>query len=133
VPVVSRFSNLSEQRLSTCDERLQRILREAIKQVDLTVICGHRTRDEQDDAFRRGASTKRWPLSKHNRLPSLAVDIAPYPVDWKDTARFARLAGYIERIAHEQGVPIRWGGDWDQDGRTTDERLIDMPHLELVE
>lgn len=128
-----QFSKLSAQRLSTCDERLQRLLREAIQRVDFTVLCGHRERDEQDDAFRRGASTKRWPMSKHNRMPSVAVDIAPYPVDWKDTARFARLAGYIERIAHEQGVSIRWGGDWDQDGRTNDERLIDMPHLEIVE
>lgn len=127
-----RFSNLSEQRLATCDEQLQRILREAIRHVDFTVICGYRTQEEQDDAFRRGASTKRWPLSKHNRVPSVAVDIAPYPVDWKDTARFARLAGYIERIAHEQGVTIRWGGDFNQDGRTRDETFIDMPHLELV-
>jgi peptidoglycan L-alanyl-D-glutamate endopeptidase CwlK len=128
-----RFSNLSEQRLATCDDRLQGILREAIKHVDFTVICGYRGQEDQDDAFRRGASTKRWPFSKHNKLPSPAVDIAPFPVDWKDTARFARLAGYIERVAHEQGVSIRWGGDWDQDGRTTDERLIDMPHLEIVE
>jgi peptidoglycan L-alanyl-D-glutamate endopeptidase CwlK len=127
-----RLSNLSEQRLATCDERLQRLLREAIQHVDFTVLCGYRDRDEQDDAFRRGASTKRWPMSKHNRVPSVAVDVAPYPVDWKDTARFARLAGYIERIAHEQGVSIRWGGDFDGDGRTSGERFIDMPHLEIV-
>jgi peptidoglycan L-alanyl-D-glutamate endopeptidase CwlK len=128
-----RFSNLSEQRLATCDERLQRILQEAIKHVDFTVICGHRDQEEQDDAFRTGRSKARWPLSKHNRLPSVAVDVAPYPVDWQDTARFARLAGYIERIADEMGVQIRWGGDWDGDGRTRDERFIDMPHIELVE
>lgn len=126
------FSKQSEQRLSTCDERLQRVLREAIKHVDFTVMCGHRTQDEQDEAFRLGRSKARWPQSKHNGLPSLAVDIAPYPVDWQDTARFARLAGYIERIAHEQGVRIRWGGDWDQDGWTSDEQFIDMPHIEVI-
>ena len=127
------FSKISEQRLATCDQRLQAILREAIQHVDFSVLCGHRGRDEQEEAYRTGKSKARWPNSKHNTLPSVAVDVAPYPVDWKDTARFARLAGYLERIAQEQGVRIRWGGDWDMDGRTNDERFIDMPHIELVD
>lgn len=127
-----RFGNLSEQRLATCDERLQRLLREVIKEVDITVLCGHRTKEEQDDAVRRGASTKLWPLSKHNRLPSMAVDIAPYPINWNDTARFARMIGYVERVAWELKIPIRWGGDWNQNGHTKDERLVDMPHIELI-
>jgi peptidoglycan L-alanyl-D-glutamate endopeptidase CwlK len=42
------------------------------------------------------------------------------------------LVGYIERIAEGMNIPIRWGGDWDQDGRTADEKFIDMPHLELI-
>lgn len=127
------FSRLSEQRLATCDARLQALLREAIKHVDFTVICGYRSQEEQEDAFRTGRSKVRYPNSKHNTLPSSAVDIAPYPIDWKDTARFARLAGYLERIAHEQGIRIRWGGDWDGDFATADERFIDMPHFEIVE
>jgi len=135
-----QFSQLSEQRLSTCDERLQRLLREAIKQVDFVVLCGHRNEEEQEDAFRRGTTTKRWPNSKHNRSPSVAVDIAPYfpgiKIDWKDLPAFARLAGYIQRIADEQGVKIRWGADWDGDWRTAghdpDERFIDGPHIELT-
>ncbi len=127
------FSKISAQRLSTCDPRLQALLREAIKHVDFSVLCGHRGVEEQEEAYRTGKSKARWPNSKHNTLPSVAVDVAPYPVDWQDTARFARLAGYLERIAHEQGIAIRWGGDWDRDGRTNDERFIDMPHIELVD
>lgn len=127
------FSTLSEQRLATCDPRLQAILKEAIRHVDFTVLCGFRGPDEQEDAYRTGRSKVRWPNSKHNRKPSVAVDLAPYPVDWTDTARFARLAGYIERIAHEQGVKLRWGGDFDMDGRTAGEKLVDMPHLEIIE
>lgn len=125
------FSKLSAERLATCDERLQRILNEAIKRVDFTVICGHRDEEAQEEAFRLNRSKVRWPMSKHNRLPSLAVDVAPYPIDWKDTARFARLAGYIERVAHEQGVTIRWGGDFNGNWRS-DDKFIDMPHLEIV-
>jgi len=127
------FSALSEQRLASCDPRLQAILKEAIRHVDFTIMCGFRGPDEQEDAYRTGRSKVRWPNSKHNRKPSVAVDLAPYPVDWTDTARFARLAGYIERIAHEQGVKLRWGGDFDMDGRTAGEKLVDMPHLEIIE
>ncbi len=127
------FSTLSEARLATCDPRLQAILKEAIRHVDFTIMCGFRGPDEQEDAYRTGRSKVRWPNSKHNRRPSVAVDLAPFPVDWTDTARFARLAGYIERIAHEQGVKLRWGGDFDMDGRTAGEKLVDMPHLEIVE
>lgn len=127
-----KFSALSEQRLSTCHPFLQELLREAIKYRDFTVICGHRGQEEQEEAYRLGRSKVRWPQSRHNKLPSTAVDIAPYPVDWQDTARFARLFGYVERIAEEKDIKIRWGGDWDQDGKTADERLIDMPHIELV-
>lgn len=127
------FSKLSLAKLQTCHPALQELLQEAIKQEDFTVLCGHRNENEQEDAVRTKHSTQHWPNSKHNAIPSLAVDIAPYPVDWQDTARFARLAGYIERIAWEKAIPIRWGGDWNNNGRTKDERLIDMPHLELVE
>ena len=130
------FSNLSEQRLSTCDPRLQAIFREVIKEYDCSILCGHRGQDEQDEAFSTGRSTKKWPDSKHNSQPSIAVDAAPYfigiKIDWKDTAAFARFAGYVERVAHEQGVKIRWGGDWNQNRRTADETFIDMPHFELV-
>jgi len=127
-----KFSALSEQRLATCDHRLQMVLREAIKYVDFTVMCGHRGKQDQEDAFRLGRSKVRWPKSKHNTLPSLAVDIAPYPVDWNDTTRFARLAGYVERIAHELNIKLRWGGDFNGNWRS-DDAFVDMPHIEIVE
>jgi hypothetical protein len=127
------FSKRSRSRLETCDERLQELLSEAIKQVDFSVLCGFRNEADQEAAYVEGASTKQWPDSKHNRSPSPAVDVAPYPVDWNDPARFARLFGYIERIAHEKGIKIRWGADWNQNWRTKDERLVDMPHIEIVE
>lgn len=128
-----QFSKLSEQRLATCDPRLQAIAREAIKYVDFTIVCGHRDQEEQDDAFRRGLSKLKWPLSKHNAMPSKAFDFAPYPVDWNDKLRFARMFGLIECIAKQQGVSIRWGGDFSSDGRSADEQFIDLPHIELVE
>lgn len=130
---MANFSESSKKRLATCDDRLQKLMNEVIKYQDFTVLCGHRGKEEQDDAFRTGASTKRWPDSKHNRNPSPAIDVAPYPVDWNDKARFARLVGFIECIAMQQGLKLRWGGDWNGNMRTTDEKFVDMPHLEIVE
>ena len=131
-----RFSAISRSRLNTCHPLLQEICNEAIKHVDLSILCGHRDKDAQDAAFRENRSTVRWPQSNHNRLPSLAVDVGPYiagvGIDWDDLAAFARLAGYLERIADEKGIAIRWGGDWNQNNRTKDERFVDMPHIELV-
>ena len=129
---MSSFGAKSLERLATCDPRLQELLKVAITHVDFTVLCGHRTEVEQNEAFAQKHSTVRWPNSKHNSLPAIAVDVAPFPIDWNDTARFARLAGYIERIADEKGIAIRWGGDWNGNWRTLDERFIDMPHIELV-
>lgn len=134
------LGKLSTERLATCHPDLQRLLREvdrrlgASKALDFTVVCGHRGQKEQDEAFnaKPQRSTKRWPDSKHNKLPSLAVDVAPYPTFWGDEASFARLAGYIEAVADELGIPIRWGGDWNGNGRTEDERFVDLPHLELA-
>lgn len=130
------FSKMSEIRFATLDPRLQNILREAIKTVDFTILCGHRGEEEQNEAFQRGTSKLKYPHSKHNPLPSQAVDLAPWfpdiKIDWKDSKAFARLAGYIQRIADEQGTKIRWGGDWDGDWRSLDERFIDLPHFELV-
>jgi len=60
------------------------------------------------------------------------MDIAPYPIDWKDLERFYVLAGVIMACAHEEGVKIRWGGDWDSDGDYHDSSFIDLPHFELV-
>lgn len=132
------FSRRSKKNLVTCDQRLQRILREAIKHVDFSVLAGHRNQEDQNEAFRTGHSTKRWPYSEHNSRPSLAVDIAPWlgpevRIDWEDLAAFARLAGYLERIADEQGVRLRWGGDWNQNYRTKDERFVDAGHFELLD
>lgn len=127
-----KFSKISLRRLETCHPSLQELCQEVIVHVDFSVLCGYRNEEEQEQAVREGKSRVHYPDSKHNQMPSLAVDVAPYPVDWNDPARFARLYGHFERIAFQRRIPIRWGGDWNNNFRTKDERLIDMPHIELV-
>ncbi len=128
----------SRARLATCHPKLQRLVEETMRRLDrrrtfdFSVKCGHRGQAAQEQAVRDGASTKHYPDSLHNRLPSVAVDLAPYPTDYGDPAAFARLAGYVLAVADDLDIEIRWGGDWDQDGRSNDERLMDAPHFELT-
>ena len=117
------FSSKSQGKLNSCHEKLQVICNEAIKITDFTVLCGHRNEIEQNKVYESGNSEVRWPRSKHNSHPSMAVDIAPYPIDWNDTERFARLAGVMDAIAFKYGVKLKWGGDF--------ESLKDMPHFQI--
>lgn len=131
------FSEASKAQLDTLDGRLRRVLERAIRYYDFSVLEGHRGEDAQNRAFAKGLSQVQWPNGKHNKKPSLAVDIAPYPIDWSEKSaaveRFAFLAGVVMACAKEEGVKIRWGGDWDVDGDTRDERFRDRPHFELVD
>ena len=128
-----RFGVKSAERLATCDVRLQEILNEAIKIVDFSVICGHRDKEAQNMAYYEGKSKLQYPDSKHNTNPSEAVDVAPYPIDWNDTERFAHLIGILRGIAHTKGYKLRVGIDWDMDGDIRDHSFMDYPHIEIVD
>jgi len=127
------FSQRSLTKLTTVDYRLTKILNIAIRYVDFTVLEGHRSAARQQKMYEAGKSKLQFPHSMHNRQPSCAVDIAPYPIDWLDLERFAHLAGVIKGIGLSKGIRIRWGGDWDMDGELNDNRFNDLPHLELID
>jgi hypothetical protein len=117
------FGKTSKERLATCHPDIQRLMNEVIKRVDITILCGHRGEVEQNAAFKNHTSQLKWPRGKHNKTPALAVDIAPYPVDWDDEPGFYSLAVIVKCIAMELKIPIKWGGDW--------ESFKDLPHYEL--
>jgi peptidoglycan LD-endopeptidase CwlK len=126
------FGTRSKANLSTCHVELQRLFHEVIKHADCTVIQGHRTQAEQDECFQKGTTQVIWPNSKHNSVPSLAADVCPYPIDWTDRERFAHFAGIVLGVASQLGIAVRWGGDWNRDGVTRNERFFDGPHFELT-
>lgn len=135
------LSETSKRRLSTVDPRLAAVVEDVAGRMPILVVCGHRTQAEQDDVVRRKMSKTPWPRSKHNSMPSLAVDLAPLKgkaIDWSDAAAFVAMAKAVRQAAAARGVAIRWGGDWDRDGLTRadgdrDERFVDLPHFEIVE
>jgi peptidoglycan LD-endopeptidase CwlK len=127
-----KFSARSQSRLNTCHPDLIRLFEAVIGDGhDCTIIEGHRGQEAQDEAFRTGRSKKQWPNGKHNSTPSQAVDVMPFPIDWSDRPRLEAFAKVVFAKAKELGVAIRWGGDWDQDGLSSDERFFDGPHWEL--
>ena len=131
------YSKTSKRRLSTCHKDLQKVFNFVIKYIDCSIVCGHRGQIEQDDAFDGGFSKLIYPFSKHNKLPSMAVDCIPYPTKWTDMDAMQVLGGFIMGVAsmmYEKGEIthlIRWGHDWDMDNDYGDQTFIDAPHYEL--
>lgn len=126
------FSETSNRRLSTCHPILQDIFGEVVKHFDCSILEGHRVKEKQDLYKRTGQSKVAWPNSRHNDIPSLAVDAAPYPIDWEDRERFSYFAGFVKGVAAAKGYAIRWGGDWNSDTEVKDNSFDDLPHFELV-
>ena len=111
-----RFGKTSKRRLATCHEDLQEILNEVIKYFDCSVLCGHRGKADQNKAYESGHSKVKWPNGRHNKKPSIAVDVAVM----------------VMGIAKAKGIGLRWGGDWDQDTEVKDNGFDDLPHFELT-
>ena len=130
---MARFGKKSLERLKTLDLRLQQLLHEAIQIMDLTILEGHRNEESQEDFFNRGLTEVHYPDSKHNLTPSMAVDIAPFPINWEELDRFYFLAGVMMAVAHKNKTPIKFGGDWNQDYRFSSEKFKELVHFELME
>jgi peptidoglycan L-alanyl-D-glutamate endopeptidase CwlK len=122
------FGKTSLARLETCHPDLQKICHELIKELNVSIICGHRDKEAQDFAYAHGFSKAKWPESKHNSLPSHAVDIAPWSdkvngIDWTDAEAFDLMLKYVVEIAERLNIKIRLGRDF---------KFRDVDHIELV-
>ncbi len=125
------YSQKSLKQLYSCHSQLQILFFEIIRHYDCTILEGHRSEERQDELYRVGQSKVEYPDSKHNTIPSMAVDVAPYPIDWNDTKRFYHFAGFVIATAKQLGLDIRWGGDWDSDNDLDDQTFMDLVHFEL--
>jgi len=119
-----KFGKRSKERLRGIDARLVSVLNELVKIMDVTIIEGLRSEQRQEKLLKEGSTKTKF--SKH--ITGKAVDLAPYPIDWNDRDRFHYMGGMIRGIAKQLNVPVRWGGDWDSDGETKDNRFDDLVH-----
>lgn len=126
-----RYSKRSAIKLAECDERIQRVFNKVVETIDHTILVGYRDEATQEEMYDQGRSQLQFPKSKHNKLPSQAVDVAPYPIDWNDRERFTLFAGFVLGTAQQMGINLRWGGDWDKDWETADNSFDDLVHFEL--
>lgn len=131
---MSKFSDESMKQLASCDSRLQIVMKEALNYMDFAVLCGARSNEEQEAAYKAGNSKLPPGKSKHNIFPSMAVDIAPTPIDFEYLPAFYVLAGIVLTIGTKLGISIRWGGNWSRN--LNDIKLNtfnDLGHFELVD
>ena len=140
------FSKRSLTLLEQCHPDLQRVMKEVIKYFDFTVLDSTiRTEEEQKKLVKEGKSKtlnskhlKRL-VPEYGKEYSFAVDIAPYPINWDDRESFCYLAGFVLGVANylfdqgEIGHKIKFGGDWNRNNRTSDEKFSDLPHFEIIE
>lgn len=130
---------------------LVRVVKRAIQITaqDFTVTCGVRTLAEQKRLYAQGRTMPgpkvTWTLNSRH-LPvrdaksggvwGRAVDMPPFPISWEGTpanlARFDAVAKAMFTASKELGIPIRWGADWDADGKPRERGETDSPHFELA-
>jgi len=113
------FSKTSKARRDTCHPLIIDWLNEIIKWRDCTVAWGYRGEKDQNEMFAKGLSKAKYPDSKHNTNPSLAVDVYPYALGRMingdvegDEVLINRFIGFAQGIATIRGIPIRSASEW---------------------
>ena len=149
------YGNKSSINLNTAETDLVVLFNEVIKEFDNSIIYGHRSAELQFELFKKGRrenANGEWviinkkkvvtfkdgikKLSRHNKVPSEAVDAAPYPIDWDDTNRMYYFAGFVMATAKSlkregrMTDDITWGGDWDGDTEVDDQTFMDLVHFQ---
>ena len=118
------FGKASLKERATLHPDLQKVVDEASKEINITLLKGFRGQEEQDKAYADGKSKLKWPNSRHNKTPSEAVDIAPWPINWSDSNSFKKMASAVKLAAKRVNVEVEWGGECFG-------KFIDMPHFQL--
>ena len=151
------LSTRSLERLNGVNESLVNIVKAAIKKtkIDFGVTCGLRTKSEQAELVKKGASQtmNSRHLPQESTGTSHAVDLVAYisgRVSW-ELNLYDDIADAMKDAAIKEGKPIRWGAAWDKplnewDGSAEDlmnqyidlrrsegsRPFIDAPQFELV-
>lgn len=122
-----KWGKTSLDRLVTCDKRLQDLadMMLARSEFDLTITCGYRTKEEQEDAYQKGTSRAKFGQSKHNVFPSKAIDIIPVKVNWDSNDwKWAYMCALAYDCAMELGIKIKCGFFF--------KSIKDCPHIEII-
>lgn len=146
-----RYGSVSLSRLAGVHPHLVEIAHEGLKAsaLDITIVCGVRTVDEQVELFSHGRTTQEmreagiydvrgkpdlrqvtWTLnSNHFIRPQTgkghAIDVAPWvggKIEWNNYGAYDEIARAFFAVASAKGYPLEWGGHWVKK---------DRPHFQL--
>ena len=131
-----KLGKTSLARLKGVDETLVNVVKRAIEisEVDFTVLEGVRTLERQRELYAQGRTAPgkivTWTM-KSRHIEGKAVDLVPYPLDWNDLEKFKKIKDAMFQAARELDVNLRWGADWDGDGKYREKGEYDSPHFEI--
>ena len=116
-----KLSKASLIKLNSIKPDLQKVCIKAFENMpfDLVVLEGIRTLERQKELVNKGASQ----TLKSRHLTGDAVDLAPYPIDWKDIERFKVMSEVMIKASEDLKIPIEWGGNF--------KGFFDGPHFQL--
>jgi peptidoglycan L-alanyl-D-glutamate endopeptidase CwlK len=106
---------------------------------DLLVAEGVRTSQRQKTLYAQGRTAPgkvvTWTMkSKHLKQDDgfgHAVDLYTQTNGKLDTTKQVEIGNAMGEAARELGVNIRWGADWNHNGRPFEKGETDSPHFEL--
>ena len=124
--MIVKLGKTSKRRLSTCCPEWQEIITAVINDpdcpYDIGVMCGHRGKEKQNEAFFNKASDAKYGDSDHNFMKgdkpwSEAIDLGIYSAElrdyiWNDQRKYLILAKFILRKAAGLGYFVEWGGSY---------------------
>ena len=130
-----KFGNKSLRMLSSVDQDLQTVMKQAINisPIDFGITEGMRSPERARQLMAEGKS-KVGDKSKHCK--GEAVDIVCYnegKVTW-ELEYYEIVAGVVGEVSHLIDVKIRWGGNW-KTGEfelNRDLDFIDAVHFEII-
>lgn len=135
--MIFHFGPKSKKNYDLLSYNLKWVAREslAIGLMDFTIDCSYRSEEDQNSAYADKKSKVKWPNSKHNKNPAIAMDCVPYvngKISW-NKFHCCCLAFMILTVAKKLNISLRWGGNWDMDGEPiTDQDFQDLVHFEEV-
>lgn len=135
-----KYSKNSKNILKLAHIDLRRIFEEVIKHYDNTIVYSFRGQELQDRLFDEGASKLKYPDSKHNSYPAMAVDSGPYlngniSTDMYQNYHYAGFVLGVAEMLFKYKVishKLIGGSDWDGDRDVNDQIFRDLWHFELV-
>lgn len=138
---MAKFSQKSLDKLKGVHPDLVKVLNRAIQnsKQDFSVLEGVRTPERQKELYAQGRTKPgdivTWVLQSnhfvHKDGLGHAVDVVTYPLDYNNTKGYLEIGRAVTAAAQELGIHVRWGADWDEDGKLQEKGETDIGHFEL--